>query len=62
MSERRTVYELVLGFFAGDEVKAKLWMRTPNPLTGHLAPKDLIAMRPGKTLRIVRFALSENER
>jgi hypothetical protein len=62
VTERQQVYKLVLGFFEGDEKKARLWMRTANPLTGHLAPKDLIALRPGKTLKAVKQALAENER
>lgn len=61
MSERRRVFELVAKFFA-DEEKAHAWMREPNPLLGGMAPKDLIAIRPGKVIRFVEQSLVENER
>jgi hypothetical protein len=53
---------MILGFFKGNEAKAKLWMGTPNPLLGGVVPRDLTALRPGKLIRIVEQALSENER
>jgi uncharacterized protein (DUF2384 family) len=61
MTERQEVHELVAKFFC-DDVKAHTWMREPNPLLGGFAPKDLIAIRPGKVLAFVKQSLAENER
>lgn len=60
MTERQEVHELVLVFFKGDPTKARAWMRTPNPAFGGIAPKDLIAIRPGKVLVWVKAQLAEN--
>lgn len=59
MSERRRVFELVAKFF-GDEAKAHAWMREPNPLLGGMAPKDMIAIRPGKVIAFVKQSLADN--
>lgn len=59
-TEREEVYSLVRRFFEGDDVKTREWMRTPNTLLGGIAPKDLIAMRPGKVIRFVRQQLADN--
>ena len=58
--ERREVYALVRTFL-GFDWKARLWMRTPNPLLGYIKPADLIRMSPGKLLKIVKQQLAENE-
>lgn len=63
MSERRQVYELVLAFFKGDEKKAKIWMRSRNTvLLGGMTPGEMLDLRPGKLLKIVKQQLEENER
>ena len=61
MSERRRVYELVLNFFEGDEHKAKLWMRSRNPLLGGMTPREMVELKPGKLIRFVEQQLSENK-
>jgi uncharacterized protein (DUF2384 family) len=42
----------VLKFFQ-DEKKTAMWMCTPNPLLGHIAPSDLIAL--GKFEKVMKF-------
>lgn len=57
------IRRLVLEFFAGNETKADLWFRLPNPLLGGTAPVKMIAMgREERLLRFVREQLAQNER
>lgn len=37
-------------------------MTAPNPLLGGLIPREYLALRPGKLIRIVTQQLEENER
>jgi Protein of unknown function (DUF2384) len=45
---------LVLQFFE-DESKARLWLRTPNPMLGNRSPCDL--MRLGRSEKLLRFVI-----
>jgi hypothetical protein len=52
---------LVAQFFR-DEQKTVLWFKTPNPLLGDIAPRDMIKIGRFKKLRqFILQALSENE-
>lgn len=60
MGEWDRAYSLVLQHFR-DEEKARLWMRTPNPMLGNLSPEDMIASnRTWKLLRFIEQAVREN--
>lgn len=53
---------LVAQFFR-DEQKTVLWFKTPNPLLGDIAPRDMIKIGRFKKLRqFILQALSENEK
>ena len=53
---------LVAQFFK-DEQKTVLWFKTPNPLLGDVAPRDMIKIGRFKKLRhFILQALSENEK
>jgi len=53
---------LVAQFFK-DEQKTVLWFKTPNPLLGDIAPRDMIKIGRFKKLRhFILQALSENEK
>lgn len=46
-----------------DEHKTVLWFKTPNPLLGNIAPRDMIRVGRFKKLqRFIQNALDENER
>jgi uncharacterized protein (DUF2384 family) len=52
---------LVAQFFR-DEQKTVLWFKTPNPLLGDIAPRDMIKIGRFKKLRqFILQALSENQ-
>ena len=44
---------ILLEPFFPNSTKAALWMNTPNPMLGDVAPKEMI--RHGRTARLVRF-------
>ncbi len=46
------ICNLVYGFF-GSEVKTALWFKTPNPLLGNVAPRDMI--RLGRYKKLLSF-------
>jgi uncharacterized protein (DUF2384 family) len=53
---------LVAQFFR-DEQKTVLWFKTPNPLLGDIAPRDMIIIGRFKKLRqFILQALSENKK
>jgi uncharacterized protein (DUF2384 family) len=53
---------LVAQFF-GDEQKTILWFKTPNPLLGDIAPRDMIKIGRFKKLRqFILQALSDNKK
>jgi hypothetical protein len=53
---------LVAQFFR-DEQKTILWFKTPNPLLGDIAPRDMIKIGRFKKLRqFILQALSDNEK
>lgn len=53
---------LVAQFF-GDEQKTTLWFKTPNPLLGDIAPRDMIKIGRFKKLRqFILQALSDSEK
>lgn len=52
---------LVANFFK-DEKKTVMWFRTPNPLLGDIAPRDMIRVgRFKKLLRFIQTALNESQ-
>lgn len=50
---------LVAQYFGNDEQKTVLWFKTPNPLLGDIAPRDMI--RVGRFKKLQRFILSALE-
>jgi Protein of unknown function (DUF2384) len=46
------ICNLVFQFFQ-DEVKTKLWLRTPNPMLGNMSPRAML--RLGRCTRLLRF-------
>jgi len=62
IQEWAVALNLVAQFF-GDEQKTVLWFKTPNPLLGDIAPRDMIRIGRFKKLRqFILQALSENEK
>jgi uncharacterized protein (DUF2384 family) len=62
MQEWAIALNLVAQFFR-DEQKTVLWFKTPNPLLGDIAPRDMIKIGRFKKLRqFILQALSENEK
>ena len=62
IGEWAVALNLVAQFFR-DEVKTVLWFKTPNPLLGDIAPRDMIKIGRFKKLRqFILQALSENEK
>jgi hypothetical protein len=62
IQEWAVALNLVAQFF-GDEQKTVLWFKTPNPLLGDIAPRDMIKIGRFKKLRqFILQALSENEK
>lgn len=47
-----SIYELVFQFF-NDDMKARVWLRTPNPMLGGVSPRDM--MRMGRYDRLLSF-------
>jgi len=61
IQEWAVALNLVAQFFR-DEQKTVLWFKTPNPLLGDIAPRDMIKIGRFKKLRqFILQALSENE-
>ena len=61
IQEWAVALNLVAQFFR-DEQKTVLWFKTPNPLLGDIAPRDMIKIGRLKKLRqFILQALSENE-
>jgi uncharacterized protein (DUF2384 family) len=61
LQEWAVALSLVAQFF-GDEKKTILWFKTPNPLLGDIAPRDMIRIgRFKKLLKFIQNALSQNE-
>jgi len=62
IQEWAVALNLVAQFFK-DEQKTVLWFKTPNPLLGDIAPRDMIRIGRFKKLRqFILQALSENEK
>jgi uncharacterized protein (DUF2384 family) len=62
IQEWAVALNLVAQFFR-DEQKAVLWFKTPNPLLGDIAPRDMIRIGRFKKLRqFILQALSENQK
>jgi hypothetical protein len=62
IQEWAVALNLVAQFF-GDEQKTVLWFKTPNPLLGDIAPRDMIKIGRFKKLRqFILQALSENKK
>ena len=62
IQEWAVALNLVAQFF-GDQHKTVLWFKTPNPLLGDIAPRDMIRIGRFRKLRhFILQALSENER
>ncbi|MGD1105123.1 MAG: hypothetical protein ABSA59_24020 [Terriglobia bacterium] len=62
VSEWAVALALVAQFFK-DGPKTILWFKTPNPLLGNIAPREMIRVgRFSKLHRFISNALAENER
>lgn len=66
LAERITEWAVVLAKVADyfqDSQKTILWFRTPNPLLGNVAPREMLRVGRFKKLhRFIMNALSENKR
>jgi len=66
LAERVQQWALALALVAQyfkDKQKTVLWFKTPNPLLGNIAPREMIRVgRFEKLRRFILNALSENER
>lgn len=62
IQEWAVALNLVAQFFK-DEQKTVLWFKTPNPLLGDIAPRDMIKIGRFKKLRqFILQALADNEK
>ena len=62
IQEWAVALNLVAQFFR-DEQKTVLWFKTPNPLLGDIAPRDMIRIGRFKKLRqFILQAVSDNEK
>jgi hypothetical protein len=53
------ICNLVYQFFQ-DDVKTKLWLKTPNPMLGNVSPRDMLLFgRYAKLLRFINQAMDE---
>jgi len=50
---------LVAEYFESDAAQTALWFRTPNPLLGEIAPRDMI--RLGRYKKLLKFVLDAQE-
>jgi hypothetical protein len=56
-----SIYELVFQF--NDDMKARVWLRTPNPMLGGVSPRDVVRMgRYDRLLSFVTQAIEEGQR
>lgn len=46
-------------FFEGDEHKVRLWLETPNPMLGYIAPLTMILL--GRYKRLLSFVMDARE-
>jgi hypothetical protein len=56
LTEIATICGLVAQFFEGDDSKTTVWFKTPNPLLGGMAPRDMI--RLGRYQKLRRFVVN----
>ncbi len=62
LREIATLFNLVAQFFDGDAEKTILWFKTPNPILGHISPRDMIRFgRYKKLLKFIQNAFLENQ-
>lgn len=62
MGQIKAVYEPIKLFFKGDEEKAMLWFKTPNPLLGNITPAKMVTFGDYDKLKIfIETSLDENE-
>jgi hypothetical protein len=55
------IHELVFQFF-NDDIKARVWLRTPNPMIGGVSPRDMMRMgRYDRLLSFVTQAIEEGQ-
>lgn len=50
---QRDIYKQVLDFFDGNEIKAKQWFKTSNPMLGGISPEEMIVS--GRIKRLQMF-------
>lgn len=53
------VYRLINLYFKGDNIKTRLWLRTPNPLLGNVSPIKMI--RYGRQKKLLQFIKDSKE-
>ena len=57
------VREMIHRHMGWERVKVDLWMTTPNPLLGNVAPLDMIRKGRGrKLIQFVETSIEENKR
>jgi len=55
-------FDLINGFFHGNENKTLLWFNTINPCLGHVKPIEMIRNgRLDKLLQFIKCSLMENK-
>ena len=63
LEEIASICNSVAGFFNGDAQKTALWFKTPNPLLGDVAPRDMIRLgRYDKLRKFIVNAIIEQGR
>lgn len=63
LEEIASICNMVAGFFDGDAGKTTLWFKTPNPMLGDVAPRDMIRLgRYDKLRKFIVTAISERNR
>jgi hypothetical protein len=63
LEEIASICNSVAGFFNGDAHKTTLWFKTPNPMLGDVAPRDMIRLgRYDKLRKFVVNAIIEQNR
>ena len=53
LEEIANIANRITSVFDGDANKSALWFRTPNPMLGEIAPRDMLRM--GRYKRLVKF-------
>ena len=53
------IWKHLASFFGGNEEKANLWIRTPNPLLGGISPDQMV--KAGRAKKLYEFIKQQVE-